>query len=364
VILAQLAHFASHTVSSLALFQEEPVGFSLPQLWANMGWLVRCVVIVLFIESIWSLAVMIDRYLYFSAARKQSREFAPKVAGALKDSKLEEAIKIADRNKKSHLAEVVTAGLQEFRSSGGTATDETIASSGRALERAEAIVAAVKKAIGKTPLSIKTRLGWNKENEILKFAPRLEAAGADAISIHGRTKTQGYSGKANWEMIGKVKKLVSIPVIANGDIVSLEDVDKCLQITGADGVMIGRGAIGNPWIFGEFAALLRGEPLPAPPSIHEQRHALLEHFGMAVEVYGEALASRQMRKIGIKYSKLHPNGPAVWREFIAVKNQKDWEAVLARHYQLDGPGIRVGSVADAEDVCKVSCEPNDSQSEF
>ena len=141
MILAQLAHFASHTVSSLALFQEEQaVGFSPIQLWTNMGLLVRCVVIVLLIESIWSLAVMIDRYLYFSAARKQSREFAPRVAGALKDSKLEEAIKIADRNKKSHLAEVVTAGLQEFRSSAGLPTEETIASSGRALERAEAIV--------------------------------------------------------------------------------------------------------------------------------------------------------------------------------------------------------------------------------
>jgi biopolymer transport protein ExbB/TolQ len=88
-------------------------------LWEHMGWPARCIAIILFIESIWSLAVMIDRYLYFSAARKQSREFAPKVAGALKDSKLEEAIKIADRNKKSHLAEVVTAGLQEFRASGG-----------------------------------------------------------------------------------------------------------------------------------------------------------------------------------------------------------------------------------------------------
>ena len=141
MILAQLAHFASHTVSSLALFQEEQtVGFSPIQLWENMGWLVRCVVMVLFVESIWSLAVMIDRYLYFRAARNQSRDFAPKVAGALKDSKLEEAIRIADRNKKSHLAEVVTAGLQEFRASSGLPTEETIASSGRALERAEAIV--------------------------------------------------------------------------------------------------------------------------------------------------------------------------------------------------------------------------------
>ncbi len=142
MILAQLAHFASHTVSSLAFFQEEggAVSFSPMGLWEHMGWPARTIAIILFIESIWSLAVMIDRYLYFSAARKQSREFAPKVAGALKDSKLEEAIKIADRNKKSHLAEVVTAGLQEFRSSGGAATEETIESSGRALERAEAIV--------------------------------------------------------------------------------------------------------------------------------------------------------------------------------------------------------------------------------
>ena len=142
MVLAQLAHFASHTASSLALFQEETqtVSFTPIGLWNSMGWLARAVAIILFIESIWSLAVMIDRYLYFSAARKQSREFAPKVAGALKDSRLEEAIKIADRSKKSHLAEVVTAGLQEFRSSGGSATEETIESSGRALERAEAIV--------------------------------------------------------------------------------------------------------------------------------------------------------------------------------------------------------------------------------
>jgi len=113
VILAQLAHYASHAANGLAFFQEEgqTVGFSPMQLWAHMAWMARTVAIVLFIESVLSLAVMIDRYLYFSAARKQSREFAPKVAGALKDSKLEEAIKIADRNKKSHLAEVVTAGL-------------------------------------------------------------------------------------------------------------------------------------------------------------------------------------------------------------------------------------------------------------
>jgi biopolymer transport protein ExbB/biopolymer transport protein TolQ len=142
VILAQLTHFASHTAANMAFFfdgEGEAVGFSPMQLWDHMSWLPRVIAIILFAESIWSLAVMIDRYLYFSAAKKQSREFAPKVAGALKDSKLDEAIKIADRSKKSHLAEVVTAGLQEFRASGG-ATPENIESSHRALERAEAIV--------------------------------------------------------------------------------------------------------------------------------------------------------------------------------------------------------------------------------
>jgi biopolymer transport protein ExbB/biopolymer transport protein TolQ len=148
VILAQLAHFASHP-ASLAMFQEQSADFSLIGLWTNMGLFAKGIAIVLFIMSIWSLAVMIDRYLYFTAARKQSREFAPKVAGALKDSKLEEAIKIADRSKKSHLAEVVTAGLQEFRSSQGVVNEETIESSKRALERAEAIVhAKLKRGLG------------------------------------------------------------------------------------------------------------------------------------------------------------------------------------------------------------------------
>ncbi len=142
MILAQLTHFASHSAANLAFIfdGEEAVSFNLMGLLHNMGWPARCIAAILFIESVWSLAIMIDRFFYFNSARNQSREFAPKVAGALKDSKLEEAIKIADRNKKSHLAEVVTAGLQEFRASGGAPNEATIASAGRALERAEAIV--------------------------------------------------------------------------------------------------------------------------------------------------------------------------------------------------------------------------------
>jgi len=152
VILAHFATTFAHVPASLAMyFEEAQVSFSVMGLWGNMGWLARCVVILLFIMSIWSLAVIIDRALYFSAARKQSREFAPKVAGALKDGRLDEAIKVADRSKKSHLAEVVTAGLQEFRSfgSGGSITPEQVKSSKRALERSEAIVhAKLKRGLG------------------------------------------------------------------------------------------------------------------------------------------------------------------------------------------------------------------------
>jgi len=143
VILSHIATVASsHAFAALAFFQEPANSFSLADMWAHMSWPPKLIVGTLFIMEVWSLAVIIDRALYFSAARSQSREFAPKVAGALKNGNLDEAIKIADRTKKSHLAEVVTSGLQEFRSfgSGGAITEAQIESSQRALERSEAIV--------------------------------------------------------------------------------------------------------------------------------------------------------------------------------------------------------------------------------
>ncbi len=152
MILAHLTQFTPHTSTLAAFFQDQQqAGFSIVEMWHSMGWLPKAVVFVLLIMSVWSLAVMIDRALYFSAARKQSREFAPRVAGALKEGRLDEAIKVADRNKKSHLAEVVTAGLQEFRNygSGGTVTEEQVEASQRALERSEAIVhAKLKRGLG------------------------------------------------------------------------------------------------------------------------------------------------------------------------------------------------------------------------
>ena len=149
MVLATLATNFS-TVAAL-IFQEQAIGWDPISLWHNMGILAKIVVIILFIMSGWSIGVMIDRWMAFSAARKQSRTFAPAVAGALREGKIDEAIRVAERNKKSHLAKVVTAGLQEFRAHGESSElpGETIEASKRALERAEAIVhAELKRGLG------------------------------------------------------------------------------------------------------------------------------------------------------------------------------------------------------------------------
>jgi len=134
--------FLQVQVWALLLEQQAAMAFDFRSLWGQMGWMAKTVVIVLFIMSAWSIGVMIDRLIAFSGARKQSRQFAPSVAGALREGKLDEAVKIADRYKKSHLAKVVVAGLQEFRAHqlSSEIPGEEIEASKRALERAEAIV--------------------------------------------------------------------------------------------------------------------------------------------------------------------------------------------------------------------------------
>ena len=131
-----------YKLNFLGLMLLQEVGFDLRSMWSQMGMMAKAVVVLLAIQSAWSIGVMIDRYIAFSGARKQSREFAPAVAGCLKEGKIEEAISVAEQNKKSHLAKVVEAGLQEFRSQGSSTelSGDQIESSRRACERAEAIV--------------------------------------------------------------------------------------------------------------------------------------------------------------------------------------------------------------------------------
>jgi tRNA-dihydrouridine synthase B len=153
-------------------------------------------------------------------------------------------------------------------------------------ERASAIIKAMKAAVN-VPVSVKTRLGWVQDTDCLDFVKTVEAAGADLISMHGRTKEQGYSGKANWDRVGEARKNTSLPFLVNGDITSGALAKDALARSGADGVLVGRGALGNPWFFQELVSELRdGRPYQAP-SLDERIRVAREHARLHVQRYGE-----------------------------------------------------------------------------
>ncbi|MEH1794996.1 MULTISPECIES: tRNA dihydrouridine synthase DusB [unclassified Nostoc] len=169
-------------------------------------------------------------------------------------------------------------------------------------EVAEAIVREVVKAVD-VPVTVKTRIGWNdNEITILDFAKRMEDAGAQMITVHGRTRAQGYNGNARWEWITRVKEVLSIPVIGNGDIFSVEAAVKCLEQTGADGVMCSRGTLGYPFLVGEIDRFLKtGEILPTPTPI-ERLECARDHLQALWEYKGDR-GVRQARKHMTWYAK-------------------------------------------------------------
>ncbi|MEN9218611.1 MAG: tRNA dihydrouridine synthase DusB, partial [Gloeomargarita sp. DG_2_bins_126] len=182
-------------------------------------------------------------------------------------------------------------------------------------ELAEAIVRSVVRAVP-VPVTVKTRLGWNdQEINILEFAQRMEQAGAQLITVHGRTRAQGYQGAARWEWIRRVKAVVQIPVIANGDIFSVQAAVACLELTGADGVMCSRGTLGYPFLVGEIDHFFRtGEILP-PPTPAQRLLCAREHLLALWEYKGEA-GLRQARKHLAWYAREFP-GAAQLRQAVA-----------------------------------------------
>ena len=166
----------------------------------------------------------------------------------------------------------------------------------RTPELAEAIVKAVVAAVD-VPVTVKCRLGWDKGSvNVLDFTKRMEQAGAAMISVHGRTRSMLYSGVADWDWIAKVKNQLSVPVIANGDIVGPESAVRCLKWTGADGLMIGRATFGDPWIFAQVRAALDGRKIPERPCLANRVDVALEQFEMALEDKGEHIACLEARK--------------------------------------------------------------------
>ena len=158
------------------------------------------------------------------------------------------------------------------------------------------IVSAAVSGAGK-PVTVKIRIGWDAGSiNAVEIAKIIEAAGASWVAVHGRTREQFYSGKADWSEIKKVKEALSIPVIGNGDIYRAEDALRMLEETGCDGVLIARGAMGNPWIFREAVALWsKGEKIE-PPSLEEKINMIRRHLHDVVELKGEHVGIREMRK--------------------------------------------------------------------
>ncbi|MFQ4137714.1 tRNA dihydrouridine synthase DusB [Nodosilinea sp. PGN35] len=154
-------------------------------------------------------------------------------------------------------------------------------------EIAEAIVRAVAAAVP-VPVTVKTRIGWDDDHiNAVEFGRRMEAAGARMLTLHGRTRSQGYHGPARWDWIAQVKAALAIPVIANGDIVSVESAVRCLEETGADGVMCSRGTLGYPFLVGEIDAFLKTGAVVSPPTAGERLRCAREHLGLLWQYKGQ-----------------------------------------------------------------------------
>lgn len=193
------------------------------------------------------------------------------------------------------------------------------------------ILAAMVKAV-KIPVTVKFRAGWDDSNRnAVEIAKAVEAAGVSAVAVHGRTRQQFYEGKADWGIIAEVKQAVKVPVFGNGDIFTVEDGLRMLAETGVDGLMIGRGADGNPWIFRELAAVLRGEERPAAPSLQERLAQAAEHLDMLIDYKGEHISVKEMRRHISAYLKGLPHAAEFRGRFHKVDTREQFIELLAEY---------------------------------
>ena len=179
------------------------------------------------------------------------------------------------------------------------------------------------------PVTVKIRAGWDEDSiNAVEIAQRAEQAGVSAIAVHGRTREQFYSGNADWGIIRRVKQAVTIPVIGNGDVRTVQDAERLLAETGCDGVMVGRAACGNVWIFRQIAGYLRTGALPPPPSFAERAKTLLRHLDMLTELKGEHIAIREMRRHAVCYVKGFPKSAELRTRFNQSMKRDDFQQIL------------------------------------
>jgi tRNA-dihydrouridine synthase len=233
-------------------------------------------------------------------------------------------------------------------------------------DEAVAILDAVKQAVGdQAPCTVKLRRGSNDSAEALDnfhtiFQAVIDLGYVGAV-VHGRSVEQKYLGPSNWNFLRSLTDqyggVENFTIGGSGDIWQPADIFRMINETGVQWVSVARGCIGNPWVFRQARALLVGdqEAAETPPTIFEQRDVLLAHFELSVAQHGEQLASRLMRKFGIRFSRHHPQGDEVKQAFIAVMGLPHWRAVLDKYYAEDGPGVG-GDDALPEETTPAGCE--------
>ena len=193
----------------------------------------------------------------------------------------------------------------------------------RTPELAGKIVDAVVKAVD-VPVTVKCRLGWDKGNiNVLDFTKRMEDNGTSMVAVHGRTRAMLYSGVADWDYIRKVKEQLSIPVIANGDIVDAPSALRCLKWTGADGIMIGRATFGDPWIFKQVSAAMAGQEVPERPVLKDRIAVAVKQFELSEQDHGEHIACLEARKHFAWYLRGVRNASYYKKEITSMNKMED-----------------------------------------